>query len=383
MLCEMRGNGGGIGNLPTLGKYVCGVGGGCKPVPALGWKVWCRRGSFKIRSLVVQNAWRWRGYITSVPALGWKSVVQAWSMRGRDQMKNGIDFFRFPCQTDDKLAMLEAEYGIKAFAIIVRLYQKIYGENGYYCDWCEGSPVLFLSKWFGGNSGVELNFINEIIVRAVKLGIFSEEKFEKYQILTSEEIQQHYLFAVKRRSNICLKNDYSLVQCAQNEKNVNKNDKNVSKNEKLHTEIDKVNKSKVKDSIYIVPEQQAEKERPKAELTDTKKRTIAKEKGLKPLPTKEGKSYIPDDEHVKDWLSLYPDADIGHEFLKMFGWLTSRQERKKTMRGMNRFVNGWLCRAQDDILEKKRKAARTAHSRFHFDGRTYGDDLEEKLLQIN
>ncbi|MBQ1470032.1 MAG: DUF4373 domain-containing protein, partial [Schwartzia sp.] len=131
----------------------------------------------------------------------------------------GIDYFRMPCSISDDMAELEAEYGVKAFAVIVRLWQKIYSEKGYYCEWTDRSPLLFLAKYFGGNSGLELNLIKEIVKKAVEVGIFDARMYEKHGILTSEEIQNHYLFATKRRTNRCLENDYLLVKVAQNQKN--------------------------------------------------------------------------------------------------------------------------------------------------------------------
>ena len=85
--------------------------------------------------------------------------------------KEGIDSFLLNCHTNENLSEIEAAYGIKGFAVIVRLWQKIYSEKGYYCEWTERSPLLFLSTWFGGGSGVELNLINEVVGTALRNGI--------------------------------------------------------------------------------------------------------------------------------------------------------------------------------------------------------------------
>ena len=114
--------------------------------------------------------------------------------------KEGIDSFLLDCHTNDNIAEIEAEFGVKGFAIIVRLWQKIYSEKGYYCEWIERSPLLFLAQWFGGNSGVDLNLINTVVSRAIKIGIFSEPMFKDYAILTSEGIQKRYFDVVKRRT---------------------------------------------------------------------------------------------------------------------------------------------------------------------------------------
>ena len=113
--------------------------------------------------------------------------------------KEGIDSFLLDCHTNDNISEIEAEFGVKGFAVIVRLWQKIYSEKGYYCEWIERSPLLFLSNWFGGNSGVTVNLINEIVNRCLENGIFSKQIYEKYSVLTSERIQKQYFDVVKRR----------------------------------------------------------------------------------------------------------------------------------------------------------------------------------------
>ena len=44
---------------------------------------------------------------------------------------------------------------------------------------------------------------------------------------------------------------------------------------------------------------------------------------------------------------LYPAVDVEQEFRNMIGWLESDPSRRKTRRGVMRFVNGWLGRSQD------------------------------------
>ena len=157
--------------------------------------------------------------------------------------KVGIESFLLDCHTNDNMAEIEAAYGIKGFAVIVKLWQKIYSDKGYYCEWIERSPLLFLSQWFGGNSGVDLNLINQVVNHAIKIGIFNESMFSKYAILTSERIQRQYFDVVKRRTEIEVIDEYLLVSVANFKGNVNIIGKNVCKNS-----TSKVKESKVKES---------------------------------------------------------------------------------------------------------------------------------------
>ncbi len=164
--------------------------------------------------------------------------------------KIGIDSFLLDCHTNDNMAEIEAAYGIKGFAVIVKLWQKIYSDKGYYCEWIERSPLLFLSQWFGGNSGVDLNLINQVVNHAIKIGIFNESMFNEYAILTSERIQRQYFDVVKRRTEIEVIDKYLLVSVDNIKGNVNTIGKNVCRNEKnvCRNSTSKVKKSKVKES---------------------------------------------------------------------------------------------------------------------------------------
>ena len=169
--------------------------------------------------------------------------------------KVGIESFLLDCHTNDNMAEIEAAYGIKGFAVIVKLWQKIYSDKGYYCEWIERSPLLFLSQWFGGNSGVDLNLINQVVNYAIKIGIFNESMFNEYAILTSERIQRQYFDVVKRRTEIEVIDEYLLVSVANFkgnvniiEKNVCRNEKNVCRNSTSKVKESKVNKSKVNKS---------------------------------------------------------------------------------------------------------------------------------------
>ena len=146
--------------------------------------------------------------------------------------KVGIESFLLDCHTNDNMAEIEAAYGIKGFAVIVKLWQKIYSDKGYYCEWIERSPLLFLAQWFGGNSGVDLNLINQVVNHAIKIGIFNESMFNEYAILTSERIQRQYFDVVKRRTEIQVIDEYLLVSVANFKGNVNIIEKNVCRNEK-------------------------------------------------------------------------------------------------------------------------------------------------------
>jgi hypothetical protein len=49
----------------------------------------------------------------------------------------------------------------------------------------------------------------------------------------------------------------------------------------------------------------------------------------------------------KEYEELYPNVDIMQELRKMKGWLNANPTKRKTKRGIKRFINNWLSREQD------------------------------------
>lgn len=59
------------------------------------------------------------------------------------------------------------------------------------------------------------------------------------------------------------------------------------------------------------------------------------------------------DDQVKEWTELFPAVDVMQELRKMKSWLDSNPSRRKTRRGVLRFVNGWLSKEQDKGWSKQ------------------------------
>ena len=124
------------------------------------------------------------------------------------------------------------------------MFQKIYGQQGYYCEWTEDVALLF-----GKNVGLGGDAVSEIVRAAIKRGIFDSELYDKYQILTSRGIQERYFEAVSRRKEVEVRKEYLLIKVDQIYKNVRILNENVnisSKNVNI-SEQKKVEESKVKE----------------------------------------------------------------------------------------------------------------------------------------
>lgn len=166
------------------------------------------------------------------------------------KFKEGLDYFELDCQMDDKIKLIQAEFGLKGFAVVVKLFQRIYGERGYYCEWNDDSILLFMSE--NGLTSEKKKMITEITNACTRRGLFSEELYNKYKILTSHGIQERYINAVSRRESVKMEKAYLLVDVVKNnisvdrnKINVNRNAENADRNEQSREEKSREEKEKI------------------------------------------------------------------------------------------------------------------------------------------
>ena len=101
---------------------------------------------------------------------------------------------------------------------------------------------------FSKTTGEGRNVVSEIIASALKRGIVDKDLYDKFEILTSQKIQQQYFNIVKRRTCISLVDKYLLsnpnrekistengVSVYQNLKSVNQNSQSKAKESKVNT----------------------------------------------------------------------------------------------------------------------------------------------------
>lgn len=65
------------------------------------------------------------------------------------------------------------------------------------------------------------------------------------------------------------------------------------------------------------------------------------------LPLNTGEEYSVTQEEVAGWMELYPAVDVMQCLRNMKGWLMSNPAKRKTARGITRFITTWLQKEQD------------------------------------
>lgn len=164
-------------------------------------------------------------------------------------IKDGVDYFPLDVNTDGdiKFQILEAKFGIVGFGIVIKLFQMIYRDYGYYCKWDELISAISASKWSCQKYPIPESDIQEIVNEAIYRGVFDKNLYEKYGILTSRGLQRRYFEAAKRRLSVNVKKEYLLLSTPELPENVYINGVNVNINSKnvCSSTQSKVNKSKV------------------------------------------------------------------------------------------------------------------------------------------
>ena len=117
-------------------------------------------------------------------------------------IKFGLDYFPLDVSMDDKIELIEAKYDITGFGVVIKLLQKIYA-NGYFINVSEDSVIVFSKR-----VNVDINLVNAIINDSIRHGIFDEERYKKYNILTSHGIQLRFIEATSRRKSVELIKEY-------------------------------------------------------------------------------------------------------------------------------------------------------------------------------
>ena len=145
----------------------------------------------------------------------------------------GILYFPLKVNLPENIAMelVEARFGLKGVAVVIKLLCKIYKENGYYLTWNGEQRALFSVKAGRDVSEEEMQGIVDILVEK---GFFDRELYEKQGVLTSAEIQEAWLDATKRRKGRVLSSlPYLLEEIRDKEKEKEKEKRKVAADETL------------------------------------------------------------------------------------------------------------------------------------------------------
>lgn len=271
--------------------------------------------------------------------------------------KTGIDYFPFDVDffSDKKIKILKSRFGVDGISIYLYLLCEIY-RNGYYIELDDDYMYIIADDL--GMTGEKVKQVMEYLFGRSLL--IKSILPESVTIITSHGIQCRFQEAVKGRAaksgvevdkRIWLLNEQEtlpFIKYTQNsgfsENNESFSEKNPSKSEIYAIKESKVNKSKEKNIYCTEPEKP-----PSAPPVIT-------------LPLNDNTEHEITQDDIDHWKELYPAVDVMAELRKMKGWCEGNPAKRKTRRGIVRFVNTWLAKEQD--RGGSRKTSQSPVSRF-------------------
>lgn len=126
--------------------------------------------------------------------------------------KQGLDYYPkdVDADLDDKLSMIIAEFGLKGEVLYDKLCCWIYKHEGYYMSLGEDVQLRFLRRY--DYCGFSRSFINEVVPRLVKWGLFEKSVFNSLEILTSRRIQKTWIDASRKRTGRKIRSEIWLLE---------------------------------------------------------------------------------------------------------------------------------------------------------------------------
>lgn len=274
--------------------------------------------------------------------------------------KSGIDYFPLDVMffSDPKIKILKARYGVDGIAVYIYLLCEIY-RSGYYLQLNDDSIYIFSDDLKMSPEKV-MQVLNFLLERS----LFDNKLFQSDKVLTSAGIQRRFQLAVKERAKknpiqaegfwiLSEENTEPFIKVNPAFHNSGNPEDNSGKVESFSRE-ESIKKSKGKES------------------KGNKSKEISPELHSSPayeLTLIDGTCYPVMQETADKYRTLYPAVDVDQEFRKMIGWLDSHPKSRKTSRGIEKFVNGWLCRAQDSARPQQTQKEKGNNRFKNFDER--------------
>ena len=242
-----------------------------------------------------------------------------------------VDFF----YADKRIKRLHAKFGNDGLIFYIYLLSEIY-RNGYYISWDEESVE---------DAAADLNlkegFIEQVLAYLCTRSLLIMRTLNtEGATITSPGIQKRYQEAKKGckrqievNPEIWLLGEKETASFIKVTHNPSNSEKNPSNSEKNHIKESKGKERKVKESKgkeNICAEPEPPHAPPVISLT-------LNDKSLHDIFQSD----------IDAWAELYPAVDIMQELRKMKGWIDSNPTKRKTKRGIGRFINSWLARTQD------------------------------------
>lgn len=122
-------------------------------------------------------------------------------------MKDGISYFSFDVDflNDIKVRKIKRKYGNDGVIVLISLLANVYRDRGYYMPWDEDTAFVVADE-----VNVDEDVVAGVVYKALEVGMFDQEMYDKHKILTSRGIQKRFLKAAERRKDVKLDQNYCI-----------------------------------------------------------------------------------------------------------------------------------------------------------------------------
>lgn len=122
-------------------------------------------------------------------------------------MKDGISYFSFDVDflNDIKVRKIKRQYGNDGVIVLISLLANVYRDRGYYMPWDEDTAFVVADE-----VNVDEDVVASVVAKALEVGMFDQEMYDKHKILTSRGIQKRFLKAAERRKDVKLDQNYCI-----------------------------------------------------------------------------------------------------------------------------------------------------------------------------
>ncbi len=173
--------------------------------------------------------------------------------------KQGVDYYSLDVDflKDIKYRKIRKSCGPQTCEILLCLLSYIYGDMGYFLRWDEDSAFLVAD-----DVGAKEGLVEEVVNKAVQVGFFDHDKYQKYKILTSNGIQKRYKLMTSKRKEVVLQEEYLIIDGNNSLSTVVNGVNNTQREKERESKVNKskVNKKETESSINpSLPETSVEK----------------------------------------------------------------------------------------------------------------------------
>jgi hypothetical protein len=235
--------------------------------------------------------------------------------------KVGIDYFPVVVHFDDKVMQLQSRFGFFGVGVLVALWQRIYGDKGYFTPWDD-----MTAKVFSVPRGARADEVQQVVLACLEIGVFDRGLYERYGVLSSAGIQKQYVEITKNRKGLELNPDYLLVALPANDDFTPKT-------------VHKVNEIKIPNGIESKTTYGSKKEKPTpdgaAPLSPSPADVVVcgavevKKTEYDVMVLAWGKDAVDAKmARMNDWLTQHPDRSIKDQCAKLRNWLAADEAER-------------------------------------------------------